>query len=108
MSIVSVVCKVGAVASVAAGGYWVYKKLKSASVELSSEDTLRQNNEELNKSWKILDSCTKAAGGDSGSVAWYSEYVILRDRMVGPRNSLAEVIKLLDDINQLLRRVVGE
>lgn len=108
MSIVSILSKVGAVVTISAGGYWVYKKLKAASVDLSIDDKLREVNEELNKSWKILVSCAKAATHDSTRVEWLADYEALRERMTGPRSDYAVVTKLLHDINVLLDKIVGD
>lgn len=108
MSIGSVIAKAGAVVTLGAGGYWLYKKLRAASVEISAEERLRELNDELNKSWKILSSCLKAATHDSVKIDWADEYNALRDRMTGPRDSYQAVAQLLNDINLLVERVVGQ
>lgn len=107
MSIASVITKVGAMATVGAGGYWLYKKLRAASSEISTEERLRELNEELNKSWKILSSCAKAASKESVKGDWLTEYEGLRDRMTGPRDNYQVVAQLLNDINLLVERVVS-
>lgn len=107
MSIASVIAKVGTVATVGAGGYWLYKKLRAASSEISAEERLRELNEELNKSWKILSSCAKAAKRESVKGDWLTDYEVLRDRMTGPRDNYQVVAQLLNDINLLVERVVS-